>query len=133
MLRSIISIGFGASLGALARWLVSVQLNGLFPLIPPGTLAVNLVGGFLVGIAVAFFANHPSISPYWRLITVTGFLGGLTTFSSFSGETTRLLEDGSVTWAPASIGAHVVGSLAMTLLGIFVVNFVRDSFIESGA
>ena len=118
MLNSIVAISLGASAGALMRWLLGTSLNALFPAIPPGTLAANLIGGYLVGVALAVFADHPGVAPEWRLLVITGFLGGLTTFSTFSAEVTTLIQQGRVLWASAAIGAHVLGSLAMTMLGL---------------
>jgi len=118
MLNSIVAISLGASAGALMRWLLGTSLNALFPTIPPGTLAANLIGGYLVGVALAVFADHPGVAPEWRLLVITGFLGGLTTFSTFSAEVTTLIQQGRVLWASAAIGAHVLGSLAMTMLGL---------------
>lgn len=132
MILSIVAISAGASLGALLRWLLGTQLNALFPSIPPGTLAANLVGGYLIGIAVAFFAGHPSISPEWRLLTVTGFLGGLTTFSTFSAEVVAQLMAGRLAVALSAIAVHVLGSLAMTLMGIGTVSLVRASQASGG-
>ena len=118
MLYSVLAICLGASLGALSRWMLGTSLNWLFPAIPPGTLVANLLGGYLVGIAVSFFAAHPDLAPQWRLLVITGFLGGLTTFSAFSAEVTQLLEDGRLLLAGAAMSVHVGGSIAMTLLGI---------------
>jgi CrcB protein len=117
-MSSIFAICVGASAGALARWLLGNWLNALFPAIPPGTLAANLIGGYLIGVALAFFAEHPGIPTDWQLLVITGFLGGLTTFSTFSAEVTALLQQGRLAWACAGIATHVVGSLAMTLLGL---------------
>jgi len=94
MLKSILAICVGASLGALLRWWLGLALNSLFPTIPPGTLAANLVGGYLVGLAIAFFATYTAIAPEWRLLVITGFCGGLTTFSTFSAELVALLQQG---------------------------------------
>lgn len=118
MVLSMLAISVGAAGGALLRWMLGKHLNALFPFIPAGTLAANLVGGYLIGVAVAFFASHPSLSPEWRLLVITGFLGGLTTFSTFSAEVVGQLMAGRVQWALAAIAVHVVGSVAMTLLGI---------------
>lgn len=115
---SLLMISLGASAGAVARWLLAQALNALFPAIPPGTLVANLVGGYLIGLALAVFAQHPGLAPEWRLLLVTGFLGGLTTFSTFSAEVTVLLQQGRLAWAGLAIGAHVLGSLLMTLLGM---------------
>jgi CrcB protein len=118
MMLSILAICVGASVGALARWLLGNSLNALFPAIPLGTLAANLIGGYLIGVALALFAEHPGLPPEWQLLVITGFLGGLTTFSTFSAEVTGLLQQGRLAWACAAIASHVVGSLAMTLLGL---------------
>lgn len=118
---SLLAIAVGASLGAILRWGLSVGLNGLLPALPPGTLAANLVGGYLVGVAVAFFAQHPELPPAWRLFAVTGFLGGLTTFSTFSAEVVHNLQAGRLGWALATAGLHLGGSVLMTLAGIATV------------
>lgn len=121
MLNSILAISLGASIGAISRWLLGTWLNGIFPTIPPGTVAANLLGGYLIGVALALFANNPGIAPEWRLLVITGFLGGMTTFSTFSAEVTTLIQQGRLGWATAAIGVHVVGSLLMTLLGLATV------------
>ena len=118
MLKSIVAICVGASLGALLRWWLGLVLNGLFPTIPPGTLAANLVGGYLVGFAIAFFATYAAIAPEWRLLVITGFCGGLTTFSTFSAELVTLLQQGRAAWALAAAAAHLLGSVLMTFAGI---------------
>lgn len=118
MLPSILAISVGAAAGAILRWLLGTMLNSLFPTIPLGTLSANLAGGYLIGVAMTLFASLPGLAPEWRLLVITGFLGGLTTFSTFSAEVTILLQQGRFLWAGAAISAHVVGSLLMTLLGI---------------
>lgn len=118
MTSSILAISLGASAGAVSRWFLGNVLNTLFPLLPLGTLTANLVGGYLIGIAVIFFTSHPLIAPEWRLIVITGFLGGLTTFSTFSAEVISLIQQGRLLWASAGIAVHVGGSLAMTILGM---------------
>jgi CrcB protein len=118
MVYSIVAICIGASLGATLRWFLGLGLNAVFPTIPPGTLAANLLGGYLIGLALSFFAQHPALSPEWRLLVITGFLGGLTTFSTFSAEVTQLLQQGRWLWAGAAVSTHVAGSLVMTLLGM---------------
>jgi fluoride exporter len=125
MLRSVIAVCVGASLGALLRWWLGSQLNNLFPAIPPGTLAANLVGGYVVGIAIAFFATYTAIAPEWRLLIITGFCGGLTTFSTFSAELVTLLQQGRSLWAFGAAAAHLGGSVLMTLAGIGTVNWIR--------
>lgn len=118
MLKSLIVIAVGASLGAWLRWLLGMKLNGLFPTIPPGTVVANMVGGYIIGLAIAFLAASPTLSPEWRLLIITGFCGGLTTFSTFSAETVALIQEGRLLWALGSISLHVLGSLAMTAAGL---------------
>jgi len=91
---------------------------GTASMVPLGTLFANLVGGYLVGIAIAFFGNNPNFSAEWRLFVITGFLGGLTTFSSFSAEVVALMQRGELTWALGTALLHLIGSLALTFLGI---------------
>ena len=95
MLKSLIVIAIGASVGAWLRWLLGIKLNALFPTIPPGTVVANMVGGYLIGLTIAFLAASPSLSPEWRLLIITGFCGGLTTFSTFSAETVTLIQEGN--------------------------------------
>ena len=118
MWKPVVAIAIGSTLGGLMRWGLSLRLNALFPDVPPGTLAANLVAGYIVGIALAFFAQAPGLSPEWRLLVITGFCGGLTTFSSFSAEITLLLQQGRLAWACGTLGAHVLGSLLMTFAGL---------------
>ncbi len=112
-----LAIGAGAALGALLRWLLGLWLNALWPALPPGTLVANLLGGFLIGVALAVFSRHPQIAPAWRLFIVTGFLGGLTTFSTFSAEVAGLLHAGRPWAAGGAMLTHGIGSVAMTLVG----------------
>jgi CrcB protein len=125
MLNSVLLIAIGAACGAVLRWLLGLGLNGLFPAIPMGTLAANLVGGYLMGVMIALLAGPLSNAPELRLLVVTGFLGGLTTFSAFSGEVARLLQQGRLAMAGAAIAVHVIGSVALTLLGIATVALAR--------
>ena len=125
MWKSVLSICVGASLGALLRWWLGAQLNSLFPTIPPGTLAANLVGGYVVGVAIAFFASYTAIPPEWRLLVITGFCGGLTTFSTFSAEIVTLLQQGRALWACGAAAVHLCGSILMTLAGIGTVQWIR--------
>ncbi|HJV61727.1 MAG TPA: fluoride efflux transporter CrcB [Albitalea sp.] len=125
MWKSVVAISLGAALGALLRWVLGMRLNGLFPTIPPGTLAANLLGAYVVGLAVAFFATYSALSPEWRLFLITGFCGGLTTFSTFSAELVALLQQGRLSWALAAAAAHLVGSLLLTLAGIATVAWAR--------
>ncbi len=120
-----LAISLGASLGAMSRWGLGLWLNAWFPAVPPGTLAANLIGGYLIGLALPLFLAHPEVGPHWRLFVVTGFLGGLTTFSAFSGEVAHLLQQGRLLMATGAIGVHVIGSLAMTLAGFATVEGVR--------
>jgi fluoride exporter len=125
MLKSILAICVGASCGALLRWGLGTQLNGVFPAIPLGTLAANLLGAYVVGIAIAFFAVSPALSPEWRLLIITGFCGGLTTFSTYSAELVALLQQGRLAMAGAAAAVHLGGSLLMTFAGIATVGFIR--------
>ncbi len=118
MIKSLLAISVGASLGAVLRWGLGAAFNALFPTVPPGTWLANMLGGYLIGIALAFFGEHAGLAPEWRLLIVTGFLGGLTTFSTFSAEVTTLIQEGRIVWAGVAISAHVIGSLLMTLLGL---------------
>jgi CrcB protein len=124
MLASIAAIGAGATLGALLRWVLALRLNALFPQLPLGTLAANLVGGYAIGMAVAWLGQHPELPPQVRLFVVTGLLGGLTTFSTFSAEVVAQLEAGQLAWALATACAHLVGSLVLTALGIATVRWL---------
>lgn len=121
----LIAVGTGAAAGAWLRWLFGIWFNPLFPTLPMGTLAANLLGGYLMGLAMAFFAEHPGLPPEARLLIATGFLGGLTTFSTFSAETVTLLLRAQYAWAAGIIGVHVAGSLAMTLFGIWTVKIFK--------
>jgi fluoride exporter len=123
---SILAVGAGAALGAWLRWGLGALLNPMLPSMPLGTLAANLLGGYLVGVAVAVFTQHPGLAPEARLLVITGFLGGLTTFSTFSAEAVHLLTRGEYTWAATHMATHLAGSLAMTLLGLLTVKaFVK--------
>jgi CrcB protein len=118
---SFLAVGAGAAFGAWLRWGLSGALNHVFPNLPLGTLAANLIGGYLVGVAVEVLVHHSVLTPEWRLFIITGFLGGLTTFSSFSAEAVNLLSRQEYAWFGVLIGAHVVGSVILTLLGIATV------------
>lgn len=111
MLHPIIPISIGASAGATLRWLLGLTLNAVFPTIPLGTLVANLLGGYLIGLAISIFSAYPMIGAEWRLLIITGFLGALTTFSTFSAEVTTLLQQGRWLWAAGAIALHVCGSL----------------------
>lgn len=116
-----VAVGVGAALGAWLRWGLSFALNQVVPNLPLGTLASNVIGGYLIGIAVEVLVHHSLLTPEWRLFIITGFLGGLTTFSTFSAEAVGLLSRQQYAWAAALIVAHLAGSLIMTLLGIATV------------
>jgi CrcB protein len=113
-----VAVGVGAALGAWLRWGLGMWLNPRFPAVPLGTLTANLVGGYLVGIAVAWISARPEIDPAWRLFIVTGFLGGLTTFSTFSAESVGMLLRCEFVWAALHTSWHLGGSILATALGI---------------
>jgi CrcB protein len=125
-LKSIIAIFIGAGLGALLRWWLGLTLNSYFPSVPPGTLAANLIGGYIIGVAVAVFAASTAIAPEWRLFVITGFCGGLTTFSTFSSEIVTLLQQRQLLGACGAAALHLVGSVLMTFAGIGTVAWVRS-------
>ncbi len=113
-----IAVGIGGALGCWSRWLLGIALNPLLPNLLIGTLASNLVGGYLIGLAIEYFIQNDSVPLEWRLFVIVGFLGGLTTFSSFSAEAVGLIAGRELGWAFVIITAHLIGSLAMTWLGI---------------
>jgi CrcB protein len=112
-----LAVGAGAAIGAWLRWGLALWLSSLHAHVQAGTLAANLVGGYLIGIAIAFFSHNPQLTPEWRLFVITGFLGGLTTFSSFSGESVALLQRGDYGWALAHTLLHLVGSILLCIAG----------------
>jgi CrcB protein len=118
------AVGVGAVLGAWLRWGLGIWLNPAVPEVPLGTLAANLVGGFAIGAAIAFFARYPGIAPEWRLAIITGFLGALTTFSTFSAESVTLIARGQYGWAALHSLGHLVGSIAATAIGLVAFRFV---------
>jgi len=121
---SLFAVGGGAALGAWLRWWFGLWFNPLFPTIPLGTLTANLLGGYLMGLAMGWFAHNAAVPVEVRLAVTTGFLGGLTTFSTFSAETVTLFMRQEFGWSVVIIVTHVVGSLLMTLLGIYTVRFL---------
>lgn len=125
ILKTIVALSLGASLGATLRFTFEKFLNPIFASIHIGTLTANLLGGFLIGLAFSFFSKNPDIAPYWRIFVITGFLGGLTTFSSFSAETTLLIQQGHYSSALAVIALHVLGSLALTAGGFALFSFLK--------
>jgi CrcB protein len=118
MWTSVLAISAGAALGAVLRWLLGLWLNALLPAIPPGTLAANVIGGYLIGVAMVAFSHQVQLPAELRLFVITGFLGGLTTFSTFSAEVMRLLQDGRLAWALGAMSAHLAGSLLATWAGM---------------
>lgn len=120
-LTSLLAVGFGAFFGAVLRWVLAMVLTPIFPTLPLGTLAANLLGGLLMGIAMGVVAQHEALSPIARLAVMTGFLGGLTTFSSFSAETVTLILRQQYAWTMAIIAAHLLGTLTMTFAGLSLV------------
>ena len=125
MVLSFAAVGLGAAIGAWLRWGLGLWLNPLAPSLPLGTLAANLIGGYLIGLAIAYFAQHPGLSPEARLFVITGFLGGLTTFSTFSAEVFTLLSRAQYAMGLLAVGAHLIGSLAMTGLGVWTFRFLK--------
>ena len=119
MFYQLIAIGSGAALGAICRWQLGLWLNALTPSVPLGTLAANLIGGYLVGVCVAVFQASPELDPVWRLALVTGFLGALTTFSSFSAEVVAMLAQQRYALALGTAAVHLLGSLLLTIAGIW--------------
>src|SRR3954447_12287301 len=120
------AVGIGAALGAWLRWVLGLGLNMLLPQLPLGTLAANLFGGYLIGVAVALFEQHAFLAPELRLFVITGFLGGLTTYSTFSAESVALLASGRYGWAATHTLTHLGGSLAMTALGLLSVRLLQN-------
>ena len=114
-----LAVGVGAALGAWLRWMLSTWFNPVAPGLPLGTLASNLVGGYLVGVAVAYFAANSTLAPEWRLLCITGFLGGLTTFSTFSAESVQMLMAAQYGAALLHTATHLLGSLSFTFLGFW--------------
>ena len=116
---SVLAVGGGAALGAWIRWGLGLALNPVFPTLPLGTLAANLIGGFAMGLFLELVTRHAAMTPELRLLVTTGFLGGLTTFSTFSAEIATLLSRKEWLWSAVGIVAHVAGSVVLTLAGIF--------------
>ena len=126
MWRAIVALCVGGSVGTLLRWWLGATLNAHFPTIPPGTLAANLIGGYVVGVAIAFFGTYEALAPEWRLFVITGFCGGLTTFSTFSAEIVTLMQQGRALWALGAAALHLLGSVVMTFAGIGTVVWMRS-------
>ena len=124
MYWSILAVAISGALGSLFRWFLGFRLNGIFSGVPLGTLAANVIAGYVIGVAVAGFARAPQLSPEWRLFVITGLMGGLSTFSTFSAEVVERLQDGRLGWAAGEIVIHVGASLVMTILGIATVSLL---------
>ena len=122
-MTAVIAICIGACIGALARWQLSLQFNHA-GILPWGTLYANLIGGYLIGVCVAVFQALPDLDPVWRLLLITGFLGALTTFSSFSAEVVSMLMQSRIVLAMLTAGLHLAGSLLLTLAGIKTVQLL---------
>ncbi|MBA3581923.1 MAG: fluoride efflux transporter CrcB [Gammaproteobacteria bacterium] len=122
---AVIAICFGASVGALLRWQLAEHFNVYFAAVPLGTLLANFLGAYIIGIALAFFLQYPALSPQWKLLIITGFLGGLTTFSTFSAEVVNLLQQSRWLWALGLSFTHVIGSLCLTVLGMLTFTTIK--------
>ena len=120
MIAKLIAVGVGAAGGAWIRWGLGLALNSVVKNFPLGTFVANLIGGFLIGVAVEFFSQNAELSPEWKLLIVTGFLGGLTTFSTFSAESVQLLQSARYGWMALHVGFHTAGSIVMTVLGLYL-------------
>lgn len=127
MWKPILAIAVGSTAGGLLRWALSLRLNPGTAALPLGTLASNLIAGYVVGLAIAWFAQAPGIAPEWRLLVITGFCGGLSTFSTFSAEIVAALQRGQLGWAAGTIAVHVVGSVLMTLAGMATCQWLRPA------
>ncbi len=120
-----LAIAVGATSGAWLRWLLGLWLNRHADALPWGTLAANMLGGYLVGVVLAIVAAHPEWPPFWRLLMITGFMGGLTTFSTFSAETVAFLEEGHFAMAIGYATVSLAGSLLLTVLGLMTAHAMR--------
>ncbi|MGN6580146.1 MAG: fluoride efflux transporter CrcB [Bordetella sp.] len=127
MWKPMLAISIGSAAGGLSRWWLGIKLNAIFPTLPPGTFAANVIAGYIIGAAVAVFTRFPGLAPEWRLLIITGFCGGLSTFSTFSSEVVALAQRGQLAWAAGEVSIHVAGSLAATLAGIASVQWLRSS------
>jgi fluoride exporter len=131
MYLSILAVAIGGALGSLFRWFLGLRLNAIVPELPLGTLASNVIAGYVIGIAVAFFGRRPDIPVEWRLFVITGLMGGLSTFSTFSAEVVANLQSGKLVWAVGEVVIHVSTSLLMTILGIATVTgFTRLAIVR---
>jgi CrcB protein len=125
MFYSFLAIGCGGAIGCWLRWGLGLWLNPAHATLPLGTLVANLAGGYGIGLALGWFAHAPGLSPEWRLFVITGLLGGLTTFSTFSAETVQMLLRQQYAWAGATVALHVLGSFSMTVLGLSTLRALR--------
>jgi len=123
---AVIAVGVGAAFGACVRWMLGLWLNPVVASLPLGTLIANLGGGYVIGICVGFFSANPQLSPEWKLLIVTGFLGGLTTFSTFSAEAMNLLQKGDWMWALGHSALHLIGSIACCFAGFASWRFLQS-------
>ncbi len=123
MFSTLLAVFIGGGLGSVARWYVSMKMNGMTPVLPVGTLTVNLVGAFIIGLGIAIFSRLTHLDPVWKLLLTTGFCGGLTTFSTFSSEVVYMLQDGRFAGAMLNMFLNLAGSLAMTLLAFMLVSW----------
>ena len=122
MFNTLLAVFIGGGVGSVTRWLISLKLNSLSSHVPVGTLLVNLIGAFIIGLALSLFTRVTHIDPVWKLLVTTGFCGGLTTFSTFSVEVDYLIQDGKLAWAAGTVLLNLAGSLAMTMLAFILVN-----------
>ena len=123
MFSTLLAVFIGGGIGSVVRWYVSLKMNGMSPLLPAGTLTVNLVGAFIIGLGIAIFTRLTHIDPVWKLLITTGFCGGLTTFSTFSLEVVYMLQEGRFGAALLNMALNMAGSLAMTLLAFMLVSW----------
>jgi len=124
-MSSFLAVGIGAMLGAWLRWGLGIWFNPIFPALPLGTLTANIAGGYLIGLAIAWLAEHPGIPPEVRLLIITGFLGGLTTFSTFSAEVVTALSRGLWLWGGVTVFVHMAGSFVATGLGFMTLKVLK--------
>ncbi|MBU9810984.1 fluoride efflux transporter CrcB [Rahnella sp. C60] len=123
MFSTLLAVFIGGGTGSVVRWYVSLKMNGMSPVLPAGTLTVNLVGAFIIGLGIAIFTRLTHIDPVWKLLITTGFCGGLTTFSTFSLEVVYMLQEGRFGAALLNMALNMAGSLAMTLLAFMLVSW----------
>ena len=128
MVKNVLVITLGAGAGASLRWVLSMLLNSIFPAIPLGTVAANFIGGFGIGLSLGVFNAMPGLAPEWRLLIITGFLGGITTFSTFTAEIGTLLQEQRLAMAAGAITLHVCGSLICFFMGLGAVSLLKSLF-----